>query len=100
MRDAQDVTQPPRNLRSTGAMITITVDGASGYAATCDLSDRGLREAISNASNWAKACNGSSIQAVNGARYPAQTAHYRSPVAQSWNSWSLKQLNSWLRWLM
>ncbi len=93
----QDVTQPPRNARSTGAMVTITLDGASGYAATCDLSDRGMREAVSRASSWAKACNGSSIAAGNGAKQPAQTAHYRSPVAQSWNSWSLKQKLELLR---
>jgi predicted Zn-dependent protease len=94
----QDVTQPPQNLGSTGAMVTITVDGASGYAATCDLSDRGLREAIATAQNWAKACKGHGSDTVNKtAGTTPHTAHYRSPVAQGWSTWSLKQKLELLR---
>ncbi len=93
----QDVTQPPRHSRSTGAMVTITVDDASGYAATCDLSERGLRAAIGAAGNWAKACKGHALAGLGDTGTARQKAHYRSPVAQSWDTWSLKQKLELLR---
>ncbi len=52
------VPAPPRRSTSVGAMITVEHGGAIGYAATTDLSEQGLRRALTDALDWAKASTG------------------------------------------
>ena len=50
----QDVLQPLDNQHSTGAFITIADGGGIGYAATSDLSRRGMLAAARRALDWAR----------------------------------------------
>lgn len=52
------VPAPPRRATNSGAMITVEYGGAQGYAATTDLSQLGLRRALDEALEWAKASSG------------------------------------------
>ncbi len=97
LRVRQDVLQPPLNHRSTGAMVSVRQGGGNAYAATCDLSDRGLRECIEAALRWANAVRNRELGNLETAPAPPQSAHYRSPVAQGWESWSLKHKVELLR---
>ncbi|MGH7804996.1 MAG: PmbA/TldA family metallopeptidase, partial [Candidatus Binatia bacterium] len=50
----RDVVEPPRTSSDLGAMITIAAGDGLGYAATSDLSDRGLATAAAAAHAWAR----------------------------------------------
>ena len=52
------VAAPPRRSTNTGAMLTVEHQGAIGYGATTDLSESGLRAALTEAMEWAKASAG------------------------------------------
>src|SRR6185436_5248713 len=52
------VPAPPRRTTNIGAMLTVEHGGAVGYAATTDLSEAGLRSALAEALEWAKASAG------------------------------------------
>ncbi|HEY8515816.1 MAG TPA: TldD/PmbA family protein [Candidatus Binatia bacterium] len=47
------VVQPPRTTLDLGVMVTVADQGGIGYAATCDVSDAGLRRAAEQARAWA-----------------------------------------------
>ena len=62
------VAGPPRRTTNVGAMVTVEQDGATGYAATTDMSRSGLRRAISEALDWARASAGRMVPG-----YPSST---------------------------
>src|SRR5689334_6459053 len=62
------VTSPPRRSTNAGAMLTVEHGGAIGYAATTDLSEQGLRRALNEALEWAKASSGRMVPG-----FPAST---------------------------
>ena len=49
----KDVVEPPRATDDLGAMVTVAEGDGLGYAATSDLSDRGLATAAAAAHEWA-----------------------------------------------
>src|SRR5437773_1771153 len=57
----QDVAEPPQLATQRGVMVTVIDQGGLGYAATSDLSDAGLREAIARAQRYAKLTAGRSV---------------------------------------
>src|SRR5260221_7164175 len=57
----QDVAEPPQLAVSRGAMVTVIDKGGLGYAATSDLSDAGIREALDRARDYAKLTAGRSV---------------------------------------
>ena len=50
----QDVLQPVYRAVDAGAMITVAAGGGMGYAAACDVSEAGLRDAARRAESWAR----------------------------------------------
>ncbi|MES2644623.1 MAG: TldD/PmbA family protein [Myxococcota bacterium] len=48
------VAEPPFASQAEGALVTAVVDGAEGWAATADVSERGLAEALGRAAEWAR----------------------------------------------
>lgn len=48
------IVQPPRFVTDRGVMITAVVDGGCGYAATTNLSQHGLQQAMEQAEAWAQ----------------------------------------------
>jgi len=54
----QNIPEPPRFLVDRGVMITVIDKGGYGYAATSDLSETGLAEALNRAYQWASATRG------------------------------------------
>lgn len=77
----QDVLQPPSTSMDRGAMVTVMHRGGHGYAATCDLSAAGLKDAIARACSWAKASAGRSIVDYSRIDLPRPNGVYKSPVA-------------------
>ena len=77
----QDVLQPLRNRRDTGAMLSVIAAGGVGYAATGDLGRAGIRAAAARALEWARA--GSGLTVFDPAALPVaegRARHEPSPV--------------------
>jgi len=84
----QDVAEPTRTVVDGGAMVTIIDGDGIGHAATPDLSDAGLDEALQRAAQWARLSRGRSVftgaaiapDAIVDARYASPT---RKPLGWS-----------------
>lgn len=74
--------QPVHSSFDSGAMVTVWCDGGTGIAATSDLSEGGLRYALAQAAQWAKATAARAIAVAP----PALThsGSYASPLERSW----------------
>ncbi|HEU0201440.1 MAG TPA: TldD/PmbA family protein [Burkholderiaceae bacterium] len=57
----QDVPEPLHSVRDRGGMVTLLSGDGIGYAATSDLSDAGLRDALERARTWALLSRGRSV---------------------------------------
>ncbi|KIF83763.1 peptidase C69 [Noviherbaspirillum autotrophicum] len=77
----QDVLQPPTTGVDSGAMITVMHRGGYGYAATCDLSEAGLKEAIRRARHWAQVSAGRSVVDYAAIALPRPAGSYAGPAA-------------------
>jgi predicted Zn-dependent protease len=55
------VAEPPNASHEAGALVTAVVDGAEGWAATADVSERGLSAALAVASGWARAVKANAL---------------------------------------
>ena len=85
----QNKPEPISLSHSQGAHITLIVDGGIGYAATCDLSVSGLKQAIKQAIYWAKmSVDYSLIQAQHYPR-PQRSGYWQSPVDTTWETTSV-----------
>jgi predicted Zn-dependent protease len=84
------VVQPPRTGLDLGVMVTVCAAGGMGYAGTCDVTTSGLQRAVDEALAWARSCAGRSVvdprQLVRG---PVRGT-YVTPVAEAWESMSLR----------
>jgi predicted Zn-dependent protease len=78
----QDVLQPVVTNVDRGAMVTVIHQGGYGYAATSDLSEAGLREAIKRAQAWAGASAGRSVVDYSKIKLPQPAGSYEGPAAQ------------------
>src|SRR5262245_4943111 len=66
----KDVPEPSPTVRDRGAMVTIVDGDAIGYAATSDLTDSGLRQALARAGQWAVLGKGRSALGEQRLRMP------------------------------
>jgi predicted Zn-dependent protease len=81
----KDVIEPPQSSIDRGVMITVIDRGGYGYAATCDLSEGGLRTAISRAHEWARLTAGRSVTDYSLIQMPRPAGQYRSMVAHAFD---------------
>src|SRR5258706_7477859 len=70
------IAEPTRRSIDRGAMLTVADGDGIGYAATSDLSDGGLREAIARARHWAKLAQCRSVFAAAAPRMPKPACRY------------------------
>lgn len=75
----QNVAQPTHTATDRGAMVTVVDGNGVGYAATSDLSDAGLREAIARAQHWAQLARGRSVFEAP-PEFGAARGRYASPT--------------------
>jgi predicted Zn-dependent protease len=78
----QDVAEPVQAQRDRGAMITVVDGDGVGYAATSDLSDAGLKDAIARAHEWARLARGRSVFDGASPELPRANGRYATPVAK------------------
>ena len=76
----QDIPEPPQTCIDRGAMITVIDKGGYGYAATSDLSESGLRAAVTRAHDWAKLTAGRGVADYSALAMPKDSGHYRTAV--------------------
>lgn len=82
----QNILQPVSTSEDVGAMITIIDKGGLGYAATSDLTERGLRCAAEQAWTWAQRGAGHSVVDFSTITIPPPSGGYTSPVLISWDA--------------
>jgi predicted Zn-dependent protease len=80
-RVRQDVAEPSDRSVDRGAMVTVASGTGIGYAATCDLSDAGLRAAVERAGKWAQLSRGRSVFDV-APELPQARGRYVSPTVR------------------
>jgi predicted Zn-dependent protease len=80
----QNLLQPFVRAWTGGALLTLVQDGGLGYAATADLSPRGLERAADQASRWARAVRGLGVVDPAIQPLPGDVAEYRGPAADDW----------------
>ena len=76
----QNVPEPPKLSIDRGAMVTVIEGGGLGYAATCDLSAGGLRDALDRARRYAQLTGGRSVLDYSRIAMPRPQGRYASTV--------------------
>ena len=79
----QNELEPVSTFLDTGVMVSVWSGGGLGYAATSDLSDAGLAEAVGRARHWAEVTAQSSVLAAPPLGHAE--GYYESPVEQGWD---------------
>jgi predicted Zn-dependent protease len=92
----QDIAEAPRRTHDHGAMVSV-VDGGQGFAATSDLSERGLVAAFERAHALARA--GAGRMMVDAAHLPqgGGSGRYATPVERPASTVTLPEKTGWLR---
>jgi predicted Zn-dependent protease len=85
----QDVPEPVRRGEDAGVMITVMHGGGLGYAATCDLTDAGLKAAAKRARQFADCTAGRSVTDFRTIEMPASRGEYSGPAEKPWADVSL-----------
>ncbi len=87
----QDVPEPRFWSENAGVMITIHNRGGTGYAATCNLSEAGVKQAIREAADWADRSAGWSV--IDFSKVPCNhpKGAYRSPNEKPWKEVPLQE---------
>ena len=82
----QNVAKPVSLADDIGAMVTVVQGDGVGYAATSDLSDDGLRQALALADDWARLARGRSVLAGLQPQMPAPRGRFATPTKErlSW----------------
>ncbi len=91
------VVEPPASRRDIGAMVTVHHHGGLGYAATSDLRQSGLRQAIENALGWASRTGSRAVFDSRSVSMPNPTGSYRTPVERAWDDVSIDERVAWLQ---
>ncbi|MGD8931573.1 MAG: TldD/PmbA family protein, partial [Chromatiales bacterium] len=86
----QGILQPLTTGLGRGAMLTVIEGSGIGYAATADLSPRGLKRAAAQARDWARATQGLGLLDVAHFPLPAQAGQYHRTPAEPWEGVSLE----------
>ena len=82
----QNILQPLGNTYNRGVHITVCDRGGLGYAATCDLSASGLKQALNSARNWAHETAHLSLFSAECVFRPGHHNKSASIIEQPWNS--------------
>jgi predicted Zn-dependent protease len=77
----QDVPETPQTALDRGGMVTVVNGDGVGYAATSDLSDSGLAQAIARAKHWAALSRTRSVL-KSAITMPTPSGTYSSPLAK------------------
>ncbi|OQY52419.1 MAG: TldD/PmbA family protein [Candidatus Parabeggiatoa sp. nov. 2] len=85
----QNVAEPPASKHDVGVMLMVIDKGGLGYAATSDLSEAGLREAVARAQQWAERSRENRLIDFSKVTMPKAQGEYASVVKKPWNSVSL-----------
>lgn len=85
----QNVLQPLMNTEQHGVLITIIDKGGYGYAATSDLSEQGLKNALENAQHWAKQTRQRLVVDFDKIALPHLQGKYQTPLQTPWEQVSL-----------
>ncbi|MDH3756027.1 MAG: TldD/PmbA family protein [Acidimicrobiia bacterium] len=80
----QGVTEPIRTSLDAGAMITVWSRGGLGYAATSDLTDAGIADAVTSARRWAHITAG--VGVIDTPPLGHHSGEFLSPVERSWET--------------
>jgi len=86
-----DVLQPVADHTDAGAMITVAHGGGLGYAATSDLTTRGLAEAARRAATWAERSAGRSVADFSRLSHSDARGEYETPVERPWTGVGLAE---------
>ena len=82
----QGVLQPMQRESDRGVMLTVHHGGGTGYAATADLSEAGIKRAIERAQHWAKTTAGRAVTDFSALSMPQERGGYESDVVQPWGA--------------
>ncbi len=85
----QNKPEPVTLNQSQGVHITLLVGNGIGYAATCDLSRSGLKQAINQAINWAKFSTTNALIKPGHYPRPKHSGYWQSAVDLAWKTTSL-----------
>lgn len=85
----QNITQPVITTHDIGIMITVIDKGGIGYAATSDLSDTGLHQAIQTAQLWAQYTQGRTVADFSKLTMPHRCGQYHSVLNKEWSQSSI-----------
>jgi predicted Zn-dependent protease len=93
----QNVIQPVETREDVGAMVTVVIGRAMGYAATSDLGTAGLRRAGEEAKAWAERTAARSV--VDFTTVPTEPVHgsYETPAVRPWQAVPLAEKLEMLR---
>ena len=86
----QDILQPIRSTESRGLFITVLDRGGIGYAATSDLSEKGLAEATRQALRWAHISAAISLLKPEEIAKVRLSGYYQTNLTQAWESTGLQ----------
>ena len=84
------VVLPSHSSIDAGVMVTVADRGGLGYAATCDLTDDGLRRAAEQATEWARRTAARSAFDPSALPRSAPRGEYESPVRLAWDTLPLR----------
>jgi predicted Zn-dependent protease len=82
----QNVIQPVQTREDVGAMVTVIIGRAMGYAATSDLSVAGLRRAGEEAKAWAARTSARSVVDFTAVPMDPARGSYETPVVTPWQA--------------
>ena len=91
------VLDPPNFIVDQGLQVTVHMNGGIGYAATGDLSERGVNWAFDRAEEVAKACAGWALWDSTTTSLQHAEGQYESEVQQDWWALSLSDKISLLK---
>ncbi len=86
----QDILQPVQNNSGAGVMLTIIIGDGVGYAATSDITESGLKTAITKARDIANYTKDKMVFSAAKLVRPSQSGEYSTPTGIPWDSMSLK----------
>ena len=85
----QGIVQPVERADDVGIMVTALLDGGIGYAASSDVSEVGVRDAIERASAWARRTASITVLDTRSLSMPHPRGEHHAPVREPWDGASL-----------
>jgi predicted Zn-dependent protease len=82
----KEIPHPVERSSDQGVMVTVAGKNSYGYAATCDLSPEGIREAFAKAQDWCEKTKNISINGVASFPRHGQKNSYKTTVKKPWEN--------------